>query len=65
MKISLQAVLDAAAALYRLLLKGRTVKVGGQDIVLPNQTNTPFASGQSPFDSKPHMPQPPSIGPRR
>lgn len=65
MKISIQAVLDAVAAIYRAFFKGKTIKVGGQDVTLPNQKPTVFPSGQSPFDSTPHKLEPPNLGPRR
>lgn len=65
MKISLQAIVDALAAIYRAFLKGRTVKIGGQDVTLPSQRQVPPLRG-SKFDSAPHHITPPADwGPRR
>ena len=68
MKISFQAIVNVLKSIYDAFLKGRTVKVGGQDVVLPSQkpgAGTPMAPGASPFDSTPHRIEPPKIGPQR
>lgn len=56
MKINLQSVVDAIAAIYRAFFKGR--KVGG--VVLPNEGQVPPLRG-SKFDSKPAAVEPPKV----
>jgi hypothetical protein len=66
MKFPIQSVVTGLAWLYKTFLKGRVVKVGGQDVTLPSQGNVPPLRG-SQFDSKPHQPNsgPAPWGPRR
>lgn len=54
MKINLGGVLKVALKIYKAVLSGKTVKVGGHDITLPSQGNVPPLRG-SQFDSKPHV----------
>lgn len=56
MKINLQSVVDAIAAIYKAFFKGR--KVGG--VVLPSEGQVPPLRG-SKFDSKPAAVEPPKV----
>jgi hypothetical protein len=66
MKLPWQKIADVVEWAYKNFLSGKTVKVGGQDVVLPNQGHVPPMRG-SQFDSKPHQPNsgPAPWGPRR
>ena len=62
--MKLQWVANLIAWAYRTFLKGRTVKIGGQDVVLPSQG--PGLPGQASLDSTPHAPGPvEGVVPRR
>lgn len=64
MAINWSKVGSALRAFYNAFLKGKTVKVGGTTVVLPSEGNVPPLRG-SKFDSTPHKPEPPAVGPRR
>ncbi len=60
MRTNWQSVLNAAVALWKRFLSGKTVHIGGQDVILPNETQTPPLRG-SKFDSVPHKMEPPPL----
>ena len=57
MKLNLQSIVDAIAAIYKAFFKGKTV--GG--VVLPSEGQVPPLRG-SKFDSKPAPVEPPKVG---
>lgn len=54
------SVLTLVKAVYAALLRGKTIRVGGTDVVLPSEGNVPPLRG-SKFDSKPAPFEPPNL----
>lgn len=65
MKVNIGAIARVLLALYKAVLSGKTVTVGGTQVTLPSEGPAVFPAGRSPLDRKPSEFRPPIIvGPR-